>query len=83
MSCNFVFNETRDTVGRVAEKCTQGVRDNSAGGGLFSISILIWICEVFMLVNLGRILKVKILILSLKISLEQMLRKQPVNESVL
>lgn len=41
MSCNFVFNETRDTVGRVAEKCTQGVRDNSAGGGgvIFNLHI--------------------------------------------
>lgn len=82
MSWSFIFNETHNVMGRVVDTWKQGMRDNLAAVYFPSP----YECEFMtslMLVKLGRILKVKTLLLSLKISLEQMLRKQPVNENVL
>lgn len=82
MPCSFIFNETHDVMGRVVDTWKLGMRDNLVAV-YFPSPYECEFVKSLMLVKLGRILKVKTLLLSLKISLEQMLRKQPVNENVL
>ena len=69
-------------MGRLVDTWKQDMRDNLAAV-YFPSPYECEFLKSLMLVKLGRILKVKTLRLSLKISLQQMLRKKPVNENVL